>query len=86
MPRDILDPDLRLERSDDGDPGSLVVRLFGRRDPRSLGFWSSHPLQIDADGTAAGGRFVLRAGESAWLMLGVEERPACGASGGSASS
>jgi len=70
-PRDMLVPDIRMERRD----GGVDAHLIGRRDVPSLGLWSTHELEIDPDGTRATARFRLYAGESAWFALAVEERP-----------
>jgi len=70
-PRDMLVPDVRMERRD----GGVSAHLIGRRDVPSLGLWSTHDLEIDPDGTRATARFRLSAGESAWFALAVEERP-----------
>ncbi len=71
-PRDMLARDLCVER----DEGGLAVRMLGRRKPRWLGIWSTHALEVSADGTEASARFLLRAGEVAWMVLTAEERPA----------
>ncbi|HEX8795704.1 MAG TPA: glycoside hydrolase family 15 protein [Polyangiaceae bacterium] len=70
-PRDMMVADLRLARGD----GGVSAHLFGRRDIPSLGLWSTHELRIDPDGTRATARFRLAAGESAWFVLAVDERP-----------
>lgn len=71
-PRGLLVGDLRFER-DDG--AGLVVRMFGRHNLQSLGIWSTHALEVSADGREASARFVLRAGETAWMVLAAEEDP-----------
>ncbi|HZU81699.1 MAG TPA: glycoside hydrolase family 15 protein [Polyangiaceae bacterium] len=70
-PRDGLVPDLELRAVD----GGAAVRLFGRRDVRTIGVWSSQPLRLDDDRTGASARFLLRDGESAWMVLAADESP-----------
>lgn len=51
-------------------PGGLILELGDRR----FGLWSSHPLdQVEAGATAT---FTLRAGETAWTALALDETPA----------
>ncbi len=75
LPRDILVPGLRLEQSGGENGRQLIVRLYGRHEAQSLGFWSSQPLAVGPDAASASARFSLRAGESAWMVLGLDESP-----------
>ena len=51
-------------------PGGLILELGDHR----LGLWSSHRLdQVEAGATAT---FTLRAGETAWTVLALDEAPA----------
>jgi len=72
VPRDMLVPDLRIER----DRSGFSIRLLGRRDVRSLGLWSTRELRVEEGGTRVSARFRLREGECAWVVFAVDESPA----------
>jgi GH15 family glucan-1,4-alpha-glucosidase len=70
-PRDAFVSDLRLESRD----GGIVARFLGRRQPASLGLWSSHALHVDPFRTSAMARFVLRSGDTLWMILAADAPP-----------